>query len=41
MLLHLTSHEAGPLLGAVLLGILIGAAVRGIVRERRARRSDR
>ena len=32
MLLHLTSHEAGPLLGAIVLGILMGWAARAGVR---------
>jgi len=41
MLLHLTHLEAGPLLGALLLGVLIGLGVRAAVREVRARRSRR
>ncbi|MDA1260390.1 MAG: hypothetical protein O3A20_07180 [Planctomycetota bacterium] len=39
MLLHLISHEAGPLLGAIVLGILMGWAARAGVRVFRARRS--
>lgn len=41
MLLHLTRLEAGPLLGALLLGVLIGLTVRAAVREIRARRARR
>lgn len=38
MLLHLTPLEAAPLLGALLLGVLIGWAIRAVMRDWRSRR---